>query len=246
MSPWAILRKFGPVYLLRQAAGVRSDVGRRYPRVIRRALDEGHEVGVHGYDHYWWAEHVLSAERAALKRDMDQAFQAFRACTGRDAMAWASPNWRCSAASLALVDEYGFAYAADTRGRAPFIADAGAGPARAPQLPISLPCLHEIADYLDTTEAGPIVRDFASRVAPGYNVWCIHDYYEGVLRRDLFEPALDTLIRAGHAIVSMAALVRALDPAALPVCRVVNGRVPGGRGEVSCQGDEAPAPRAER
>lgn len=241
MSPWSIVRKFGPTYLIRQAAGIPDKVGARYPDVIRMALDQGHEVGVHGYDHYWWAENVFGADRTALKRDMDLAFGAFRESTGRDAMAWASPNWRCSAESLTVLDECKFPYGADTRGRTPFVPATAGRQSTTPQLPISLPCLHEIADYLATTDSQAITREFASRVTPGYNVWCIHDYYEGLLRRDVFEPALDGLIGNGWPIVAMDALARQIDRATLPVCEVVRGRMAGGRGEVSCQGEEVSA-----
>jgi len=238
MSPWTIVRKFGPAYLARHALGMPGDVGRRYPDIIRMALDDGHEVGVHGYDHYWWAENVFEADAAALQADMDKAFEAFRHCTGREASAWASPNWRCSAASLSLVDNHGFRYGADTRGHGPFVPMTGGRPAATPQLPISLPCLHEIGDYLDTTDAALIGREFARRLTPGYNVWCIHDYYEGLLRRDLFEPVLDRLLDDGWDVVGMDDLARQIDPALLPTCAIVRESVPGGRGPVSCQGSE--------
>lgn len=245
MSPWTIVRKFGPVYLGRQALGIPDAVGRRYPDVIRMVIDHGHEVGVHGYDHYWWAENVFEADAAALEQDMDSALEAFRECTGREASAWASPNWRCSAASLRLVDDRGFPYGADTRGRAPFIPVAGGRRAATPQLPISLPCLHEVADYLDTADAALIGREFARRLAPGYNVWCIHDYYEGLLRRDLLEPVLDRVLEQGRAVVAMDFLARQIEPDVLPTCEIVQQPVQGGRGPVSCQGSEvvAEAPR---
>lgn len=235
MNPMGMINAFGPVYLARQALGIRGTVGLSHPDVLKRVVDEGHELGVHGFDHYWWAENIFSADRAELRQDMTRAVEALRKSTGHTASAWASPNWRCSADSLALLEEFGFPYGADTRGRGPFVPQVPGYQGRLPQLPISLPCLHEISDYNNTTEAAAITDEFMSHVQPGYNVWCIHDYYEGVLRREMFERTVDALIRNNVTLVTIAALAAELRDGDLTTSRVVQARMPGGRGEVSCQ-----------
>lgn len=235
MNPLGMLRAFGPVYLARQALGWPGSVGLAHGDVLRRIVAEGHELGVHGFDHYWWAEHVFEADRAALRGDMERACDALRRCAGHDPSAWASPNWRCSGASLSLVDEFGFRYGADTRGRSPFVPAVPGYTGRTPQLPISLPCLHEIGDYLDTTDAATIRAEFVRHVTPGYNVWCIHDYYEGLLKRGMFTSVLDALLADGWTIVPIAELAAGLTAGHVPAARLTRARVPGGRGEVSCQ-----------
>jgi peptidoglycan/xylan/chitin deacetylase (PgdA/CDA1 family) len=235
MNPVRMLRAFGPVYLARQALGWPGSVGLDHGDVLRRVVAEGHELGVHGFDHYWWAEHVFDADRAALKADMDRAIDALRRSAGHEPSAWASPNWRCSGVSLSLVDEFGFRYGADTRGRTPFVPVAPGYEGRTPQLPISLPCLHEIADYRGTTDAGVIRDEFVRHLRPGYNVWCIHDYYEGLLRRELFTGALDAVLAGGWTVVPIADLARDIAPGSVPSARIARARVPGGRGDVSCQ-----------
>lgn len=235
MNPMGMINAFGPIYLARQALGIRGTVGLSHPDVLRRVVAEGHELGVHGFNHYWWAEHVFDADRAALKADMDQALLSLKKTTGHDASAWASPNWRCSAASLSLLDDYGFPYGADTRGRSPFVPLVPGYAGHKPQLPISLPCLHEISDYKNTTDPAAIRDEFVSHVRPGYNVWCIHDYYEGVLRREMFESVLDTVIRDGWSLVPIATLAAEVQPGTVAASRVTTARMPGGRGAVSCQ-----------
>jgi undecaprenyl phosphate-alpha-L-ara4FN deformylase len=235
MNPMGMIRAFGPVYLVRQALGVRGSVGRSHPDVLKRIADEGHELGVHGFDHYWWAENVLTADRQALKADMDRALEALSTATGRRASAWASPNWRCSADSLALLDEYRFPYGADTRGASPFVPVIDGYQGALPQLPISLPCLHEISDYRNTTDAAEITAEFVRHLRPGYNVWCIHDYYEGVLRREMFERAFDALISSGRSVTTIAELAAGLQHTSVPSSRIIQARMPGGRGAVSCQ-----------
>lgn len=235
MNPLGMIRAFGPWYLGRQALGFRGSVGKSHPAVLRRIQAEGHELGVHGFDHYWWAEHAFTAATEELQGDMARAFAALREATGAVASAWASPNWRCSARLLQLVDGLGFSYGADTRGSSPFYPELDGYRATTPQLPISLPCLHEISDYLDTTEPQTIRDEFLRHLRPGYNVWCIHDYYEGVLRRAMFEQVVAALVSSGCTLVPVRSLADALDRSGLPVCRVITARMPGGRGAVSCQ-----------
>jgi undecaprenyl phosphate-alpha-L-ara4FN deformylase len=235
MNPLGMIKLFGPVYLARQAVGITGTVGVSRPDVLRRIAAEGHELGVHGFDHYWWAENVFDADRDALKADMTRALEALQQATGKPASAWASPNWRCSAASLSLLDEFGFAYGADTRGRSPFVPVVPGYHGAKPQLPISLPCLHEISDYLDTTDASTIATEFVRHIAPGYNVWCIHDYYEGLLRREMFERVLDAVLSQGRTLVPIATLAAGLGAAPVAPARVMKARMPGGRGIVSCQ-----------
>jgi len=235
MNPMGMINAFGPIYLARQALGIRGTVGLGHPDVLKRVVAEGHELGVHGFDHYWWAENIFTADRAALKADMTRAIEAMRKTTGHTAAAWASPNWRCSADSLSLLDEFNFPYGADTRGSGPFSPALPGYSGQLPQLPISLPCLHEISDYKNTTDAATITDEFVGHIRPGYNVWCIHDYYEGVLRREMFERTVDTLIRDNVTLVPVAALAAEFRAGDVPASRVVQARMPGGRGEVSCQ-----------
>jgi undecaprenyl phosphate-alpha-L-ara4FN deformylase len=235
MNPLGMIKAFGPWYLARQALGIKGTVGLSQPKVLRRVAAEGHELGVHGFDHYWWAENAFTAPGDLLKADMERAMTALKGATGHDAAAWASPNWRCSRALLELIDEYRFPYGADTRGGSPYFPEVDGYRARTPQLPISLPCLHEISDYLDTTDPETIRDEFLRHVRPGYNVWCIHDYYEGVLRRPMFESVVDALVSGGWTLVPIAALAGRLDRASVPVSRVTTARMPGGRGAVSCQ-----------
>ena len=235
MNPLGMVKAFGPWYLARQALGWSGTVGMSRPDVLRRVIDEGHELGVHGFDHYWWAENVFTADRRQLKHDMECGLEALKRATGYDASAWASPNWRCTAESLSLVDEYGFRYGADTRGSSPFVPQLTGYGGATPQLPISLPCLHEISDYLGTTDPTAIRDEFIRHLKPGYNVWCIHDYYEGVLRRHVFDAALNEVISEGWTLAPIVEIAQQLSSQPVPTSRVIRARMPGGRGEVSCQ-----------
>ena len=129
----------------------------------------------------------------------------------------------------------GFRYGADTRGNSPFVPKCPVIRERRHSCRSVLPCLHEISDYLGTTDPTAIQREFLRHLKPGYNVWCIHDYYEGVLRRPVFEARHRALIGDGWTWFRSRALADQLSSQPLIASRIVKARMPGGRGEVSCQ-----------
>ena len=203
------------------------------PGALRDAVAQGHELGVHGFDHAWWAENCWSCSREELVVQVDLAVERFRRYFPDLPLVWGAPNWRCNLDAVDVVREHGAAYASDTRGAAPFYPCGVDGVRALPQLPISLPCLHELAQH-----GVPMTRlpeTMLSLVGDGYNLLCIHGYYEGLLQRRTFLRFLDLAQEQG---VRFAPLRDALSGADEPEARELGVvRVPGGFSEVSCRGD---------
>jgi len=234
-NPFNIITKFGPVYLFRQFFGNPGMVGSDHPEVLKKIINDGHEIGVHGYDHFWWAENIWNCNDNEVRQEMNKGLTVFKDLTGEDAKVWASPNWRCSKLSMQIVDELRLSYGADCRGTHPFIPMIDDWTAKTPQFPISLPCLHEIKSYLDSPTDGEIIKEFTSKLRDGYNLWCIHDYYEGILERKLLIDVIRELKSAGYRIVPVEFLVSAYNRDELSVNRIGQKKLPGGRGMISYQ-----------
>ena len=200
----------------------------------------GHELGVHGYDHYWWAENIWVDEAGGVADQMEKGLRSFYNTVGADAHVWSAPNWRCSQQSLELVDNHGLLYGADSRGYSPFFPMRQGWVGQTPQFPISMPCLHEIKDYIDDSSEGSIMAELFSNLTDNYNVWCIHGYYEGILERRLFLKVVREMKRQGYRFVPIIELFRTTNLDTIPTCRLIEKSLPGGRGEVSYQGDESP------
>jgi len=237
-NPVKIVSTFGISYLFRQFFGMSGKVGADHPTILRTILENGHELGVHGYDHFWWAENVWDAEEELLRKDMEQGVAAFQRITGNPPHVWAAPNWRCSQASLMLLEDFGFSYGADCRGYGPFRPKIDDWEAKIVQLPITLPCLHEIAQHLHTKDHQRIINHFLSRIQAGFNVWCIHGYYEGVLERALFRKCVQAIKTHQQTWPTLQELSTGLDQQAVPTGRLLKTHLPGGRGKVSFQGME--------
>jgi len=209
-------------------------------RVVDRVLDEGHEVAAHGYDHAWWADEVWRADPTRLVAEIDLACDRLERTIGAAGLAWGSPSWRTSDVVLHHLERRGVPYLAECWGREPFRTLDDAGRAiRVPHLPVSLPSLEAqvLAGRRDARVAiGGVLAAVDAAAATG--VLCAHDYFEGLLRRDLFVGLLDGLAERGVETVPLRDTARDLAGAVdtLPACRIVRAPAAGFHGYVSWQG----------
>ncbi len=239
------MRRLGPIRIAhRLGLSLWSNEGLLDSTDARRALDrivaDGHELAAHGHDHAWWSEEVWRAEPDRLIEQIDRACDALERATGVRGIAWGSPSWRTTDAVLEHLARRGVPYLAECWGREPFRTSVPNGEAiRLPHLPISLPSLEAIA-----CEGRRGLRVAVGRVlqavvaAPAPAVLCAHDYFEGLLRRELFVPLLDCLVARGIETIALGQLARRLAARVdeLPVCRIVRAPAPGFHGFVSWQG----------
>jgi peptidoglycan/xylan/chitin deacetylase (PgdA/CDA1 family) len=78
-----------------------------WPDLCRRILDEGHEIGHHGYHHITPA----TLEEAAEREQLEQGLAAMDRCLGgHRAVGYRSPGAELSPNSTRLLAEYGFVY----------------------------------------------------------------------------------------------------------------------------------------
>jgi peptidoglycan/xylan/chitin deacetylase (PgdA/CDA1 family) len=112
--------------------------------LLRAIPVAGHELAVHGYDHRRWQDRLPAMRATAIRREMTQAIDVYERATGCRPHGFGAPGWQCNSVSLRLVDELGFAYASDTRGRRPFYPIVGGTPLRTLQIPTTLPTLDEV------------------------------------------------------------------------------------------------------
>ena len=233
MNPLKIFTSFGPLYVLSRLFGVTRDVPSHGISLLKEIVQKNHDLGIHGYDHFWWAENVYTANLQDLKNDLEKAITAFVGLLGFKPSFTGSPNWRTTEDYLRHLEEFNFDFISEARAEkiSAIVDKEKLTNYRTPHIPITLPCLHEIADYKDTSNEDIILNEFMLSIKSGLNVWCIHDYYEGILKRSLFERILNELS------------YRAIDVIKLSDIDITNRRIgksflttrqlPGGRGEIS-------------
>ncbi len=114
------------------------------PAIVRRALEGGHEVGVHAWDHVYvqdCLERISKEEYLSLYR---KAEALYKDICGHAPTEIAAPGWQLSHAVLEAEQELGLAYASDVRGYSPFMPVFEGVEYGVPQIPTTLPTMDEI------------------------------------------------------------------------------------------------------
>jgi len=213
-------------------------IGATAPEILPEIRAAGHEVGLHGYDHVRWHDHVSRMGVEEVEREVSRAQEIFAGALGTQAQAFAAPGWQCTAASRAVLAAQGFLYASDTRGFSPFWPRFGDQTTSCLEIPTTLPTLDELLGFNGCTP-----DDFTSLIlsrlengAP--QVLTIHAELEGGPFRKTFARFLDLCVAQDVAFFRLTDWAQELlqQPRDIPAAPVFQGRLPGRAGTVSRQG----------
>jgi len=210
-------------------------IARSAPGLINRLISEGHEVGLHGWDHVYWHDRVRFLNPERTRRELVRAAELFREITGFAPASFAAPGWQISQAALMALVELGVSHVSCTRGRAPFRPLAWGEDLPLIELPTTLPTSDEVLSLPGVTPAN-LGRWLAGRVRPGrLNVFTLHGEVEGRAMLPAFRDFLAILLDQGVAFPRLIDAAREAAGRPLPVEAIAWGRVPHRAGEVAFQ-----------
>lgn len=219
---------FWPAPLIGAAAG----------EVVPRIAAAGHEVGLHGYDHVRWHDHLASLGLEEVAKEVGQAQEVFTSLLGRRAYAFAAPGWQCSPRSRAVLAAQGFLYASDTRGYTPYFPRFGDQVSLILEIPTTLPTLDELLGF---SGCGP--EEFTELIlgrleAERPQVLTLHAEVEGGPFRHEFSRFLRRCRELGVEFFRLEDWARDLlkRPLEVPVAQVSAQRLVGRAGRVFVQG----------
>jgi undecaprenyl phosphate-alpha-L-ara4FN deformylase len=227
----SVLEHYGLRTLLYGTLLPAPDIGRRAGSVMRGVRDAGYEVGIHCFDHTTWQDFVSRRDAAWTRRQMLLAVERFREIFGAEPSVHGAAGWQMNEAALELEQEFGFRYASDTRGAAPFVPLLAGVRSRCPQLPTTLPTLDELIglDGIGPEEVHEALLERTREPRP-HQVFTLHAELEGMK----LLPVLQRLLRGwraqGYELVSMRTMLAGLDVAQLPAVAIRAGTVPGRSG----------------
>ncbi|MCA1989792.1 MAG: polysaccharide deacetylase family protein [Desulfarculus sp.] len=205
------------------------------PGLFNRLINEGHEVGLHGWDHVFWHDRVRHLDRSTTAAHLTRACDLFRRITGFAPASFAAPGWQVSPDALEIMAELGISHISCTRGRAPFLTMAHGRVLPLLELPTTLPTADEV---LSRPEVNPdnLGRWLADQVLPGeLNVLTLHAEVEG---RDLlpaFREFLTILRARGARFPRLVDAAREATDRPLPAEEIAWGLAPYRIGEVAFQ-----------
>lgn len=96
-------------------------IGRRSRAIVRQTDAEGHETGLHCYDHILWQDYVARRDAVWTQREMQAAQTIYEELMGKPATMHGAAGWQINPHVLAVEEAWGLPYASDTRGTHPFL-----------------------------------------------------------------------------------------------------------------------------
>jgi peptidoglycan/xylan/chitin deacetylase (PgdA/CDA1 family) len=169
-------------------------VGAGLPDTLKRIRDEGHEVGVHGWDHRRWQDKLATYASEKLRDEFAKMIDAYRAILGAAPASFAAPAWLLSSDLFDFEQEAGLSFASDTRGTAPFLPRFEGKDGSVPQLPVTLATLDECLGRISPQDFVAESLREAER-QPDYACFTAHAESEGMGHKAVLESFLSKLGR---------------------------------------------------
>ncbi len=213
-------------------------IGSSFPQLAQDIEREGHEIGIHGYHHVEWQDHLPGMSEEKIRRHYELGISAFEKVMGKKPKAFAAPAWMITSASLGIQDSFGFKYASDTRGKHPFYPVVGGKQFKTLQIPSTLPTMDEMLAW-----DGVNIENFNAQLtlqmkalSLSTHVHSIHTEVEGTALFPVFSAWIRDLKRDGVEFVTLNEIAdETLKNKNAPQTEVRMSNLPGRAGPVAVQ-----------
>lgn len=224
---------YGWDIIFRGTLGPGPDIARRAGDMIARTARQGHEMGLHAWDHWAWQARIERMTAAAIRRTLRRGVDRLTALTGTAPVCSAVPAWKCTDTVLVEKEHFPFAYNSDCRGTSIFCPEVSGHRLTQPQIPVTLPTYDELVGHDGMTAARYNDAVFARLRPAGLNVLTIHAEVEGITCLPLFREFLQKAAARRVFLVPLGELLPAA--ADIPPGAMTAAKIPGREGWLSLQ-----------
>ncbi len=209
-------------------------IGKRLGRIIRSTMSEGHEIGLHAWDHHGWQAGIDDMDGRAVSESFGKGINALRLITGRAPSCSAVPGWKCNDLVVQEKMRFPFTYNSDCRGDSIFYPIVDGKTIPQPQIPVTLPTYDEVIgrNRVSNTNYNQVLLDLFRQNK--LNVLTIHAEVEGMVCLDLFRRFLEEARLKKIAFVPLGKLLE--DAIQIDPAPIVGKIFPGREGWIACQG----------
>jgi undecaprenyl phosphate-alpha-L-ara4FN deformylase len=191
-------------------------IAARAASAIATAREAGFEVGVYGWDPVRWPHRMRPGDAPWIESALTRSCEAFEQLVGEPPRTHAAPGWQTNRHMLRLTQRLGFHYAADTRGRHPYMPVCEAELALCPQLPTTLPTLDELIDGGDAPRETAHETVLEAMAGGENHVFALRAELGATTLAPAFERLLDAWRARGCEIVALRTVFESLELARLP------------------------------
>lgn len=212
-------------------------IGKRNADVMRRTRDQGHEVGIHCYDHIRWQDGLAQMSQQEVLAEFNKAQDEFLRIFATSARSAGAAGWQANAFSLAAYDAAELLYGSDARGTHAFFPRIGEIVYKTLQIPSTLPTLDELLGRPEFPEK-TLDQYYLSLLDEHQpNIFTTHAEIEGMAKLTWFRQFLTQAKHRGVTFVTLQNLAQQLLQTRenIPVCEFAVGTVDGRSGTLAIQ-----------
>jgi undecaprenyl phosphate-alpha-L-ara4FN deformylase len=161
-------------------------------RNLNLILENGHELGLHGYDHYTWLNYLDSFTEEQISDFIANGCERIEKVFGFYPNAFAAPGFKTNPNFIAVLDDFRFKYSSDYIGERAFYPELNGKRMKTLQVPVSMSSFGELEDEgLGDDQIFTVTADAFSRLE--FLVLYLHPSYEPIFKKKLLDRVLTYL-----------------------------------------------------
>lgn len=213
-------------------------IAKRNAHIMQQVQKQGHEVGIHCYDHIRWQDGLATMTKEEVFAEFAKARKEFHTVFGTAAKTAGAAGWQANTLSLAAYDDAQLLYGSDARGTHPFIPRVKNAVFKTLQIPTTLPTLDELVGRPEYPMNNLADHYFSLLRTDVPNIFTTHAEIEGMKHLQWFKEFLQKTQKHNVRIVRMDEIAKQFlaNPHNIPVCELVQGEVDGRSGTMAMQG----------
>ncbi len=207
-------------------------IGSKLANVIKAAADDGHEIGLHSWDHHGWQGNIDDMSAAAIHTELQKGVDALTQITGTPPTCSAVPGWKCTEQVLLEKEKFPFKYNSDCRGDKIFIPVVKGKELKQAQIPVSLPTYDEVLGKNGVNNENYNEFMLSKLKEDGLNILTIHAEAEGISCLEMFRDFIKKAKSNGYEFVPLLDLIP--NSAKIEKGAIELKEIPGREGWVAC------------
>jgi undecaprenyl phosphate-alpha-L-ara4FN deformylase len=215
-------------------------IARKAGPAIQQAAGDGHEIGLHAWDHHGWQAGIKDMSASRIHSLLSLGAGALMSLTGENPTCSAAPAWRSTDDALLEKEKFTFLYNSDCRGDCIFYPQVSGKILQTPQVPTTLPTYDELIGQQGVTEENYNEHLFSFLRSDRLNILTIHAEVEGIVHKAMFADFINIAKERGCSFVPLGEIVRGVKKEDIAIASIHEQIIPGREGWISVQRSIAP------